>query len=60
MKPKKKKKKLKILLLSFLAILLLVFGGFYVYTLDYYRADNTAVQTLTSLNNQQVEMIAIP
>lgn len=57
MKPKKKKKKLKILLLSFLAILLLVFGGFYVYTLDYYRADNTAVQTLTSLNDRQVEMI---
>ncbi len=57
MKPKKKKKKLKILLLSFLAVLILLFGAFYVYTLDYYRASEHAAQTLSSLTDQQVEMI---
>ena len=56
MKPKKKKK-LKIILLSFLAVLILLFGGFYVYTLDYYRTSGHAAQTLAGLNDQQVEMI---
>ena len=53
----KKKKKLKIILLSFLAVLILLFGGFYVYTLDYYRTSGHAAQTLAGLNDQQVEMI---
>lgn len=35
----KKRSKLKIALLILLALIVIVFGGFYIYTLDYYRAD---------------------
>jgi hypothetical protein len=47
MKPKTKRK-LRISLISLLAVLILLAGGFYIYTLDYYRADDTARQTLVS------------
>lgn len=35
----KKRSKLKTAILIFLALVVIVFGGFYIYTLDYYRAD---------------------
>lgn len=40
------KKRLKIVALTFLACVVLFFGGFYVYTLDYYRADDGAVAAM--------------
>ena len=47
----KTKRKLRISLISLLAVLILLAGGFYIYTLDYYRADDTAHQTLVSNNS---------
>lgn len=44
----KKHKKLRIVLYSILVFLLLLTGGFYIYTLDYYRADDTAVTAMTA------------
>jgi predicted esterase len=42
----RKHKKLRIAALILLAVILLLAGGFYIYTLDYYRADDTAVEAL--------------
>ena len=36
----KKRSKLKIAVLIVLALIVIVCGGFYIYTLDYYRADD--------------------
>lgn len=47
MKPKTKKR-LRITAIALAALLLLILGGFYIYTLDYYRADDIALQTLSS------------
>jgi hypothetical protein len=41
----KKRKALRITLITVLAFLILVIGGFYIYTLDYYRADLTAEES---------------
>jgi hypothetical protein len=47
MKPKTKKC-LKRVTISIVFLLVLVFGGFYIYTLDYYRADDNVVQALAA------------
>jgi hypothetical protein len=44
----KKHKKLRIVLFSILAFLILLTGGFYIYTLDYYRADDTAASAMAA------------
>jgi hypothetical protein len=44
----KKKRKLRIALISVLAFLVILAGGFCIYTLDYYRADGTAVSALAA------------
>lgn len=46
----KKHKKLRIVLISVLAFLILLTGGFYIYTLDYYRANDTAVSAMAATN----------
>lgn len=47
MKPEAKKV-LRITVISIAALLIVFVCGFYIYTLDYYRADNFAVQTVGS------------
>lgn len=47
MKPKAKKR-IKITLLSVVTVLVLLCAGFYIYTLDYYRADDNAVAALSN------------
>ena len=47
MKPKTKKI-LKIAAISIVALLIIFVCGFYIYTLDYYRADDFAVQTISA------------
>lgn len=42
----KKRKALRIIAISLFAFIILLFGGFYIYTLDYYRADDTAVAAM--------------
>ena len=44
----KMKRVLKISLISIIALLIVIAGAFYVYTLDYYRADDTAKAALTA------------
>ncbi|SHI19997.1 Alpha/beta hydrolase family protein [Sporobacter termitidis DSM 10068] len=44
----KKNIKLKIALVCVLAFLIVLIGGFYIYTLSYYRADSTAVASMTA------------
>jgi delta-lactam-biosynthetic de-N-acetylase len=48
---KKFRKSLKILMISLLAVLIILCGGFYIYTLDYYRADNTAHEVMDKSSN---------
>jgi hypothetical protein len=38
---------LKIALLIIFIVIIILIGGFYIYTLDYYRADDFAIQTMT-------------
>ncbi len=45
------KKILKILSISLLAVLIILCGGFYIYTLDYYRADSTAHEVMDTSSN---------
>ncbi len=47
MKPKVKRR-VKITLLSVVTVLVLLCAGFYIYTLNYYRADESAVAVLSS------------
>lgn len=58
------KKPLKITAISIVAIIFILMGGFYFYTMDYYRADDFAVQTFTtdgtSLQNQGNMMVFYP
>ena len=42
----KAKHRIKIVLFSFLILFVTIFIGFYIYTLDYYHADDTALQIL--------------
>lgn len=42
----KAKHRIKIVLFSFLIFFVAIFMGFYIYTLDYYHADDTALQIL--------------
>lgn len=44
----KTKKKLRTIMVSLVAILLLLFGCFYLYTMDYYKADDTALKLQTN------------
>ena len=44
----KKRNKLKITLISILAFLVVLIGGFYIYTIYYYSADSTAVTALAA------------
>lgn len=55
MKPKTKKR-LKITAISVLAFLLLIISAFYIYTLNYYRADEVAMQTIASEENSVVSL----
>lgn len=48
----KTKKRYKIAAVIIGAILIILAGGFYIYTLDYYRADDLAVETLASDGNE--------
>lgn len=44
----KKKSKLKLTLIVIVILLIVLVGSFYIYTLDYYRADAYAIQTLSA------------
>ena len=44
----KKKSKLKLTLIVIVSLLIVLVGGFYIYTLDYYRADTYTIQTLSA------------
>ena len=46
----KKSKKLRIALIVVAALLIVLIGGFYIYTLDFYRADGTAAAALADTN----------
>lgn len=52
--PPKVKKRLKIAATIVFALLLLAAGAFYIYTLDYYRADEAAVQAMAGEENSIV------
>lgn len=60
----KTKKWFKITSITLAIILLVVIGGFYIYTLDYYRADDFAIETLatdsTSVQTQGNIMVFYP
>ena len=45
---RKKRKKAKIVAIVIASLLIVLVGGFYIYTLDYYRADNYVAQTLAN------------
>ncbi len=49
-------KHLKKIFISLLLIALLAFSGFFIYTLDYYRADDVAMKTLTTGQNSLIEV----
>lgn len=49
-------KHLKKIFISLLVIALLAFGGFFVYTLDFYRADDVAIKALTTSQNVLIEV----
>lgn len=51
---KKSRKPLKIILISLLAVLIILCGGFYIYTLDYYRADSTAHEVMDKSPNIEI------
>lgn len=42
-----KKKKIKIIAIIIASLIIVLLGGFYIYTLDYYRADSFAIQTFS-------------
>ncbi len=42
----KKRRTLRIVLISIVAFIVVLFGGFYIYTLDYYRAESAAVTAM--------------
>lgn len=46
-----KNKKIKIIAIVIASLLIILVGGFYIYTLDYYRADSTAIQTFAENTN---------
>lgn len=47
----KRRKRVRVIMIVLAALLVVLFGGFYIYTLDYYRADDYAVQVLSSGTN---------
>lgn len=49
-------KHLKKIFISILLIALLAFSGFFIYTLDYYRADDVALRTLTASQKALIEV----
>ncbi|MCR8659772.1 alpha/beta hydrolase [Paenibacillus endoradicis] len=52
----KSKRKIKIALISLVVSLVLLIGGFYIYTLDYYRADEVAIEVLSRVDTgSQIE-----
>jgi hypothetical protein len=51
----KKKKVLRIIVASIVAFCIILAGGFYIYTLDYYRAEVTAA-TAISANDNSIEI----
>lgn len=51
MKPKTKRS-LKITAISVVTILVILLGGFYIYTLDYYRADDVAIEALATVEGE--------
>lgn len=56
MKPKVKKR-LKIVSIIMAVLLILVFGGFYIYTLDYYRADDIVMQTFETDGGGRIQKL---
>lgn len=42
------KKKIRISIFIILIVMIILIGGFYIYTLDYYRADNEAIQVIST------------
>lgn len=48
------RKWIKRIAIGLLVVLLLIIGGFYIYTLDYYRADETVEDTIESLGYRVV------
>lgn len=48
---KKSKKSLKILMISLVIFLTILCGGFYIYTVDYYRANSTAHEVMDNSSN---------
>ena len=44
----KGKKRLRIVIIAIVSAIIILLGGFYIYTLDYYRADEAATQLLTA------------
>jgi hypothetical protein len=59
---KNKKGKIKIIAISFASILVILISVFYVYTLDYYRADSTAIQAFSqneTINVQDIDNMIV-
>ena len=54
-----KKKKLKIILLSVLLLLVLLVGGFYIYTLDYYRASEGVADIQALADAERIDNLTI-
>lgn len=51
-KPKvKKRKTLRVVIMSLIVLIVILFGGFYIYTLDYYRAEDSAVTAMASADS---------
>jgi hypothetical protein len=46
----KSRKVLKVILISILALIILLVGGFYVYTLDFYKADDTVQDSIAAVS----------
>ena len=51
-----KKKKFLIVLASLVLVVAILFGGFYIYSLDYYRADGVAIKA-SAVKASSVEKI---
>lgn len=51
---KSKTKKIRIVIIVIISIFLLLLGGFYIYTLDYYRADQEAMDVINSNENIEI------
>ena len=52
---KRKTKRIRIAIIVTVSLFLLIFGGFYIYTLDYYRADQEAKDVIELSDNVEID-----